>query len=70
MDVVVGVEEKKVVLLWDELEGCEGGNSNCVALKRFEIQDVVRPFGDTEPISALAALEDVITSTSAKCVIA
>ena len=58
------------MLLLDELEGCEGGNSNGVALKRFEIQDVVRASGEAEPISALAALEDVITSTTAKCVIA
>ena len=70
MDVVVGVEEKKVVLLWNELEGCEGGNSNCVALKRFEIKDVVRAFGDAESISTLSALEGVIPLPTAKCVIA
>ena len=60
MDVVIGVEEKKVVLLWDELEGCEGWNSNCVALKRFEIKDVVLAFGDAESISTLAALEGAV----------
>ena len=70
MDVVVGVEEKKVVLLLDELEGCEGGCFDCVALKGFVIEDVVFTSGDAELISTLATLEGVITSPSAECVIA
>ena len=70
MDVVVGVEEKKVVLLLDELEGCEGGCFDCVALKGFVIKDVVCASGDAESISASAALEGVIPLSTAECVVA
>ena len=52
VDVEVGVEEKKVRLLLDELEFCVKGSLDCVALKRFEIKDVVRASGDAELISA------------------
>ena len=70
MDVVVGVDEKEMVVLLDELEFCVKGSLDCVALKRFEIKDVVRAFGDAESISTLSALEGVIPLPTAKCVIA
>ena len=61
LDVVVGVEEKKVALLLDELEACKGGGLDCVALMGFVIEDVVSTSGDAELISSLAAPEGVIT---------
>ena len=52
VDVEVGVEEKKVRLLLDELEFCGKGSLDCDALKWIEIKDVVRDYGDAELISA------------------
>ena len=45
MNVVVGVEEKEMVLLSDELEGCGSGELDVVAVMGFEIKDVVGSLG-------------------------
>jgi hypothetical protein len=69
VDVVGGVDKQEILFLLDELEGRECGELDCVALKWFEIKDVIRAFEEVESISALAALEGVITPSTAEGVI-
>jgi hypothetical protein len=69
VDVVGGVDKQEILFLLDELEGRECGELDCVALKWFEIKDLIRAFREVESISALAALEGVITPSTAEVVI-
>ena len=69
VDAVGGVDKQEILFVWDELEGRECGDLDCVALKWFEIKDVIRAFEEAESISALAALEGVITPSTAEGVI-
>jgi hypothetical protein len=54
VDVVGGVDKQEILFVLDELEGRECGTLDCVALKWFEIKDVIRAFEEVESISALA----------------
>ena len=69
VDVVGGVDKQEILFLLDELEGRECGELDCVALKWFEIKDLIRASREVESISALAALEGVITPSTAEVVI-
>ena len=51
MDVVVGIEEKELLLVLDELQGCGSGGLEGVAAMGFEIKDVIRALGEAESIS-------------------
>ena len=69
MDVVVGIEEKEVLLVLDELQGCGSGELEGVAAMGFEIKDVVCAFGESELISTLAAVEGVVACAAVECVV-
>jgi hypothetical protein len=64
VDVVGGVDKQEILFAWDELQGRECGDLDCVAAMEFEIMDVVSAPGELEPISPQAACEGFIAGSS------
>ena len=69
VDVEAGIEEKKVLLVLDELQVCGSGELEGVAAMGFEIKDVVCAFGESELISTLAAVECVVALAAVEGVV-
>ena len=70
VDVEVGIEEKEMLLVLNELKGCGCGDLDGVALVGMEIKDVVGSIGELKPISPWAAFEGVVAETAAEGVMA